>query len=148
MAELETEREMSRSEVAAYLRTFAEKLEMGTPTSTTQSDRGLEMERESNKQSGDEPNEKNTREQINTTGEEPNDPRHRSESAVDYGDPGKITFIVGNESATINPPETVHFEMAIGSDSTLLDAATSETVEFVIHWNRDDVTNDDELSVQ
>ena len=102
MTELEAEQEMTRTEVADYLREFARQLDTAVP----------EVE-------------------PIGEGEDPTD--------------GRVTFMVGNNSTTINPPETVEFEVSIGSDSELLGAGEEQEVEFELSWETTEAeTADDE----
>lgn len=65
------------------------------------------------------------------------------------GDGGKVTVVVGNDSATINPPETLTFDVEVGSDSSLLEGTSTErSATFSLRWNEDHVEEDDELSVR
>ncbi|MFC6724377.1 amphi-Trp domain-containing protein, partial [Halobium palmae] len=64
------------------------------------------------------------------------------------GSPSKVTFLVGNESATVRPPENVTFEVDVSTDSSLLESGARERVEFAIEWDADDVPSDDELSIE
>jgi Amphi-Trp domain len=132
MAELEAEFEKSRSEVATYLREFADKLDSdGTTRSegTGRSETGIRT---------NEP-----RETDSTTDSVERSPSESLESTNTQ----KVTLLVGNESATMNPPETVSFSVAVDSDSSLMDSGSEESVSFVLRWASDEVEPDDELSV-
>ncbi|MDG5818553.1 hypothetical protein [Natronococcus sp. A-GB7] len=142
MASLETTQERTRSEIAAYLRQFADELDpqtrpdaagrgenttetVGTgSTETTGTETGI----------GDETN----RRDDATTGD-----RDRAESVGD-----KVTVITGNESATINPPQTCAFDVAVDTDSDLLDTGAERSTTFTIRWDADHVEADDELRVE
>lgn len=61
----------------------------------------------------------------------------------------KVTVVAGNESATINPPETVTFDVEVATDSSILEGAGSErSATFSLRWNEEHVEEDDELSVR
>lgn len=91
MTEIEAEHEMSRTEVADYLREFASQLDR------TQS--GYDS-----------------------------DPHQRED------DDGRVTFMVGSDSATIDPPERVTFEVEVDSDSSLIGGGEEYEVEFELSW--------------
>ncbi|WP_255171623.1 amphi-Trp domain-containing protein [Natrononativus amylolyticus] len=101
MAAIDSERQLSRNEVAAYLREFADELETETIPA-----------------SSDDP----------VAGQ-------------------KMTLVAGNQSATINPPTDVGFNVRVDDDSSLMDDDTRR-VTFELEWNRADVPADDELGVE
>ncbi|MFH5801379.1 amphi-Trp domain-containing protein [Haladaptatus sp. CMAA 1911] len=131
MAELEAEFEKSRSEVATYLREFADKLDSdGTGRSDgTGPETGIATNE--------------SREAGSATDSVGSSPSESLESTSTQ----KVTLLVGNESATMNPPETVSFSVAVDSDSSLMDSGSEESVSFVLRWASDEVETDDELSV-
>lgn len=60
-----------------------------------------------------------------------------------------MTIVAGNESATINPPETLTFDVEVETDSSVLKGrATERSATFSLRWNADYVEEDDDLSVQ
>ncbi|WP_336343759.1 amphi-Trp domain-containing protein [Halalkalicoccus ordinarius] len=64
-------------------------------------------------------------------------------------DGGKVTIVAGNESATINPPETLTFDVEVATDSSLLEGGgTERSATFSLRWNEDHVEEDDELDVR
>lgn len=91
MTEIETQREMTRTEIAEYLHKFAEQL--GTSRSAS-------------------------------------DPSVHSQADGD----GRVTFMVGDDSATINPPETIDFEIEVEADSSLIGDEAEYEVEFELSW--------------
>lgn len=99
MADVSAEMERSRSEVAAYLREFADKLES----------------------------------------------RGRAEIR---DDDGRVTVVAGNESATVNPPETVQFSIEIDTDPSLLEVGASQAVTFSLRWDAKEVESSDGLDIQ
>lgn len=142
MASLETTQERTRSEIAAYLRQFADELD--PETRSDDSDRGG-----------------NTAETVGTgstetTGAETSigdETSRRDDTRTGDRDPAqsvgdKVTVIAGNESATINPPRTCAFDVAIDTDSDLLDTGAERSTTFTIRWDADHVEADDELSVE
>lgn len=143
MAELEAERDMSRAEVAEYLHLFADKLDTGDSEQSTgaygTTDRQVERDEvrggEETAASGD------TESQGQT--------EYQSDTAVtERSSAGKMTFMVGNESTTINPPDTVTFEVTVDSESSLIGSETGRTARFALHWDDADVAEDEELSIQ
>lgn len=111
MTEIEAEREMTRAEVAEYLREFADQLESSGPEI---------------------PHAEGTT---------------NSESGTDAGD-GKVTLVVGNDSATINPPETVAFEIEVESDSSLVGTGVEESVAFEVTWRAEETGEHDEIEIK
>ncbi|KTG08160.1 hypothetical protein AUR64_00875 [Haloprofundus marisrubri] len=166
MAELETSRELSRAEVAAYLREFADELDRRddgtthhdeahrtdtsnrttggtTDTHTTESTDATRTSRDSPDTATTA--EDNTADTAGTTDETTDGENSQTHSNTNYR---KVTFLVGNDSATINPPETVSFDVAVDSDSSLMEAGTRERVDFSIAWDADSVPEDDELRIE
>ncbi|WP_266079946.1 amphi-Trp domain-containing protein [Haladaptatus caseinilyticus] len=126
MAELEAEFEKSRSDVASYLREFADKLDSnGTLRSGT---------------SGRTRRSEETTPPTDTTDDD-------SSQSTETSDQEKVTILVGNDSATVNPPETLSFGVAVDSDSSLMDSGAEESVSFTLRWASEEVQEDDELSV-
>lgn len=99
MADISTTTEKSRSEVANYLREFAEKLDTGQQTEIT-------------------------------------DEHH-----------GPVTVTLGNESATVNPPETVEFGVKIDTDPSLLEVGHNQGVTLTLRWDANDVERTDDIEV-
>ena len=129
MHELETEREMTRAAVADYLREFADQLDGSTRTDDAPS--GFD---------------------VPTTDATPTDSapartddRERARDGDDAG--GKITLMVGNDSATINPPGTLGFEVDVETDDSFVGSDAERSVEFTLTWDAEAVEQDDELDV-
>lgn len=97
MTEIESEREMSRTEIADYLREFAT--------------------------------------QLDTTRGDP----ARSEA----GD-NRVTLLVGDDSATIDPPEMVMFEIEVESDGSLVGNEVEQSLEFELSWTVESSPEGDE----
>jgi hypothetical protein len=143
MAEIKAEREMSRAEVAEYFHTFADKLAPSDGARQTDTNNSPESQETADPSEAGE----------GTTGERDVESRQewgeRDSETTDESLSGeKLTFTVGNESTTINPPATVTFEMTVESGSSLLGSDTGRTASFALHWDETDVAEDDELSVQ
>lgn len=108
MTELEARQEMTRTEVADYLREFAAQLDTSSAAA----------------------------------GSRPHQPGE--------DDDGRVTFMVGNDSATINPPETIMFEVEVESDSPILGGEEQE-VEFELTWQAEassDTDDEEELEIK
>lgn len=157
MATIESTHERTRSEIADYLREFADELDPGRgPDSSDRagrSDRSGRTEDAATGRGGRSsdtgPRDANARDRDATAGTGDRDAtadtedRERTAAAGD-----KVTVIVGNESATINPPRTCSFDVAIDTDSSLLDAGAERSATFTIRWSEEHVEADDELSVE
>ncbi|WP_254535407.1 amphi-Trp domain-containing protein [Halomarina litorea] len=168
MSELEIERELTRQEVADYLREFADKLaddrrgEGRVNRDADGSNGGPEGVRAPGRRDEFDDTTGSGTDAANTTSSHAADSAahgtaddtrgsHESdERTTDRVRPnnGKITLLVGNDSATVNPPERVLFGVEVGRDSSLMGGGKGEVVEFRLHWNADDVPEDDELSIQ
>lgn len=102
MTEIASSQEMTRNEVAEYLRAFAAELD------TT------------------------TLEQGGETGPhhdaEPHDPR--------------VTFMVGTDSATIDPPDELSFGVAVESDGSFVGTDRDHEVSFELSWQTDEERDD------
>ena len=75
---------------------------------------------------------------------------HRAEQdSMETGSRGeKMTLVIGNESTTINPPETLLFEVTVGTDSSLLGSSEERRARFELRWRGEDVAPNDELDIQ
>lgn len=121
MADVSAETEKTRAEVAEYLREFADELspQQERLTDTDQGEGSLAGADRSSTE--------------------------RSRAS----DGGKVTVIVGNESATINPPKTLSFGVEVDADDSLLGGPTGERgVVFSLNWSSEDVEEDDELGIE
>lgn len=65
-------------------------------------------------------------------------------------DDSRITFMVGDDSQTIDPPKTVRFEVAIDSDSSLVGNEVEHEVAFELGWTaeRTDDEEQDALEIK
>lgn len=133
MADVSAETEKTRAEVAEYLREFADELspQQERPTDTDRGERSL---------MGDD--------RSTTEGSRADDDRSTTGRSR-ASDGGKVTVIVGNESATINPPKTLSFGVEVDADDSLLGGPTGERgVVFSLNWSSEDVEEDDELGIE
>jgi hypothetical protein len=168
MADTEAEREMSRTEVADYLRTLADELDTTTPTQTEHQNETSDVPEGDHQQrdetrsasasaSEGEPSDESGVLDSLADGDHENeaggDQRNHSDRDRDRSDdseqsPRKVTFMVGNDSTTINPPETVAFEMAVGSESSVFGSETGRIARFALHWDEENISEDEEFSIQ
>ncbi|ELY55736.1 hypothetical protein [Natronococcus jeotgali] len=137
MATLETTQERTRSEIAAYLREFADELD--PETRTENATRGTAAGTSGTDAPEASRTDRRTADADATGDRDP-------DRAASVGD--KVTVIAGNESATINPPRTCAFDIAIDTDSDLLNAGAERSTTFTIRWDAEHVENDDELRVE
>lgn len=59
----------------------------------------------------------------------------------------KQTFIAGEQRATIDPPEQMHFEMATTADRSWIGGDDGRSVHLAPGWEADEVESDDELTI-
>lgn len=107
MTTLESEREMTRDEIADYLREFASQLETSEGGSPLTPD-------------------------------------------TDADENTRITFLIGDDSHTIDPPDTVTFEVEFESDSSFVGTQTEHEVEFELSWKSEtsDEDSQEELEIE
>ncbi|WP_254273133.1 amphi-Trp domain-containing protein [Haloarcula marina] len=112
MSQLDSSHEMTRSEVAEYLREFAAQLDTA--------------EGEAAPTPG-QPNRRDAR---------PND--------------GRVTFMVGSDSTTINPPDHLTFEVEVDSDTSFVGGERRQAVDFELTWDveEDEDDGEDELEIR
>ena len=145
MADVETEREMSRAEVAAYLHRFADRFGgTGANGSNRTHDDG---------ETSDDP-ENADADSVDADRTDPDSAEAFVEEGTDNADDetrargGSVTFTVGGESATVNPPETVQFRLAVDSTSGMLESGDHETVTFTLDWDSEPPADDDTLDIR
>ena len=118
MTELDAEQESTRNEVAQYLREFADQLE------TTSQPMGTPL-----------PESGGTTEAA-------------AEGERRVGPDGKVTLVVGNDSATINPPEAVDFTVRVDDDDSLVGGESERRLEFALEWDAEAVDAADSLEIE
>ncbi|WP_396611736.1 amphi-Trp domain-containing protein [Haloferax sp. S1W] len=64
---------------------------------------------------------------------------------LEQGD--KMTFVAGDDSTTINPPETVHFKLETDTDSSWLGGENGRSFRIELGWEADEVNADEELAI-
>lgn len=120
MTEIETHQEMTRAEVANYLREFADQL--GAAAHAAESH--------------------DVTDDATARSNEPSPRRNRAGSQESAAD-SRVTFMVGADSATIDPPESVTFEIEVDSDSSLVSSGREQSVEFDLSWTADEERDED-----
>lgn len=131
MVELESEGELSRHEVAEFLRDFADEFDDGI------GERAYGGDREDRPQAD--------RERV--TEDRSTDPIEGDRSAPDESasyDPERVTLIVGGDSATVTVPDVVDFDVEVESRSPMLKSGVSQQIDFELSWKIED--HDHELS--
>lgn len=58
-----------------------------------------------------------------------------------------VTFISGEESATINPPKNVHFRMETDEDSSWIGSDRGRSIVIELGWEADEVEPNEELII-
>lgn len=138
MVELESAGEMTRSEVAAFLREFASELddrqreEAGDDTARVTGDReGVTTGRQTEGTSDD------TRTQEGVP----------IESARERK---RITLIVGGNSATVTVPHTMNFDVEVESRSPMFASGVKQGIDFELAWEIEDPDqlDDDGIEVE
>lgn len=76
------------------------------------------------------------------------DPTHaeRDEQTDD-----RVTVVFGNESATINPPETVDLLVDVdsaGDDSSLIGSDDEEAIQFEMRWPVEETEDDGDVAIR
>lgn len=128
MVELDTEGQLSRSQVAEFLREFANELEPGLEG------RGGDERVEEGRESG-----QRTEGARASTGER----AESREPGKDANDTRRITLIVGSDSATVTVPESVMFDVEVGSRSPMLSSGVKQEIDLELSWQ---IENPDEIS--
>jgi len=128
MVELDSEGELTRREVADFLREFADELEDGAAVGL--GDAGKE-EFDDEPEIIGEPTSAGSRDER---GEEGPDAEARNLK--------RITLIVGGDSATVSVPGTMAFDVEVASRSPMLKSGVSQGIEFELSW---EIDNPDDL---
>lgn len=55
--------------------------------------------------------------------------------------------MAGDESATVNPPENVHFKLETNADSSWLGGEDGRSLRLEFGWEADEVDGDEELTI-
>jgi hypothetical protein len=164
MAELESEQALPRSEIAAYLREFADELDPARPdfdasreervhehrseddTGTTSSpDDAVEATDRGGGQAvtiEEEPSEIEANE-MKTSGTETTE--RTIEDSPGFATDDRVTLMVGTRSATVNPPATPTFLIEVDSDSSLVSSGERQRVTFQLEWQVEEVDEDSRI---
>jgi hypothetical protein len=118
MTELDAVQQSTRNEIAQYLREFADQLE------TTGRPMGTPL-----------PEGGGTHEAS-------------TDDDRGVGPDGKVTLVVGNDSATINPPETVEFTVKVDDDDSLVGGESERRLDFSLQWDAAAVEEDGSLEIE
>jgi hypothetical protein len=153
MVELETRGEMTRRQVADFLREFADELDDGPGghrgtehREGTDYDAGFEEDRSPR----DEVSEGPSRDEPTAVDRAAAGVDNDAEDETHRGEPKRVTFIVGGDSATVTLPDTVEFDVEIGSRSPMLGSGVNQEIEFELAWEIDDpdVAHDDPIEIE
>jgi len=134
MAELESRGQMSRVQVADFLRQFADELddphrrgdrETGADRDDDWYDPGEHRDGGSREGSDDLNDGEVGDRDIGRGGEE-------GHEHID--DPRRVTLVVGGDSATVTLPETVDFDIEVSSRSGMLSSDVTQSIDFYLSW--------------
>ncbi len=143
MPDVSAEQEKTRAEVAEYLRAFADEL---SPQETNSANDRRERTNTAEDRAGEDRSIDDDRGPA--TGSERRSGADDSRTTDGTTDTGKVTIIVGNESATMKPPETVLFGVEADTEDSLLGATGERGVTFSLTWSEADVETDEEFTVE
>lgn len=59
----------------------------------------------------------------------------------------RVTLLIGDRSATIDPPETVTFEVEVETDDSLIGDEVEHEVEFELSWTAEAAAEADEADL-
>lgn len=144
MSELESKQDLPRSEIAAYLREFADELDTGGSLADTAVRATTGEKRSPNDPIGtDDPD---VDESVRANEMETSDPDTADDRVTDdalqqqqsRSPEDRVTIVVGDESATVNPPVTPTFEIEVNSDTSIVGSGRQESVAFELEWEVDE----------
>lgn len=164
MVELETQGELTRYQIASFLREFAAELErppdQGRPSIDFSSDADAETPRSgegtngtpiaefSAGQSSGERSNRTTADSPEGSTDRPDTATAETDTATDESasepngdgvpDTKRLTFVSGGKSATVMLPQTVDFDVAVQSKSPMLQSGVSQEIDFEISWELED----------
>ena len=134
MVEIEAKGEMTRTEVASFLRKFADELE-GDGTVRDRDDRGTG--------GGGDRQPAGDRDTTSGGRSDADPPRNRGDEARS-SDTKQITFVVGGESATVTVPETFSFDVDVESRSPLLSSGKRQEIDLQLSWEVEEPEHGDD----
>jgi hypothetical protein len=161
MAEIDLKQERTRSEIADYLREFADELDAGSDGSRSNDPGGsddTDGAGGSIDSDGSPDPSRSSFDPVETTGTTTagTDPdagtgagSEREESGTpDRKDDGRVTIVVGNESATINPPDRLGFGVSVDTTSSLLGTGGERSATFTLSWSTERVEEGEGMEVK
>lgn len=152
MVELESEGEMTRSEVAAFLREFASELDDGSVGGDMEFVDDEELDGETLDEQQAEHREEFVDDRDDFDDETfGGDGQRREEGAEgDSLDAKRITLIVGGDSATVTVPNTMEFDVEVESRSPMFSSGVNQEIEFELSWEIEDPDEigDDRIEVE
>lgn len=144
MAEIDTKGRMTRTEVADFLREFADELDdrtTGTGVRDDPSDvvarddttRAEIRDRDERTDRGEGATAQYDDADVETTG------RKRGEDTDTHGDremvdAERVTLVIGGDSATVTVPEMVEFDIEVSSRSPMFSSGVNQEIEFDLSW--------------
>jgi len=108
MAEFETEGKMTRTQVATFLREFADELDH----------EGRHRDRNEYVDADDVDEDRRTRRETEA--------------------PHRVTIVVGDESATMTVPEVLEFDVDVESRNPMFSSSVTQEIEFELAWQIED----------
>jgi hypothetical protein len=131
MAEIDSEGELDRSEIADFLREFADELDADRRTRTPKRDDDVTVV-------GEETDDETTRERADADA---------TGTADEPVDPETMTIIVGGDSATLTLPERMEFDIEVASRSPLFASGVRQGIEIDLEWEVEESPEDDSIEV-
>lgn len=141
MAEIESEGELTRSEIAAFFREFADELDARAHDGSHERTAETREEGRAAQQRAAE-----TGEVDRTAGDVVRD-RSDEDVTGESDHPERMTIVVGGDSATLTLPETMEFEVEVASRSPLLSSGITQSIEFDLAWEVEEMPDDESMEV-
>lgn len=160
MTDIEATRQLTRGEAADYLREFADQLDdrdsdplsAGLYDTDSTSETSTDPATDASASTTDSSSTGGTMDpsSADATTDTASGDRETQESLDDptTAADGRVTFLVGNDSATINPPKEVGFAVEVGNDDSLVTNETEQHVTFDLTWHAEDVDDRDTLDIE
>lgn len=152
MSDIDIETEQTRAEIAAYFRNFADELDRDGAGGRDVTNEVRGTETRGNHQStgtttdtgpGDTNTDSSPTGDSRSTGARSTDDETRG-----VGGDDSVTIIIGNESATINPPDTMRFQIEVESDSSMLSPGEDRMARFTLTWAGEEVPPNDDIRIE
>lgn len=172
MTDIEATRQLTRGEAADYLREFADQLDdrdsdplsaglydadgsTGTTDQSTDAttDQSTDATTDSSSEGTMAPSSTAAASDSSTTDQSSTDGGETRETEQSLDDPAtgadrRVTFLVGNDSATVNPPQEIGFAVEVGNDDSLVSSDSEQHVTFDLTWHAQDVDDPDTLDIE